>query len=154
MENVNKSIIRHSRKLSLAVCCGLIAAFWLWASLLSSNARAEQTKPPAAASQPVEDPDTVPAADWAPDLLDGILSSPNSAANAALLRAAFAAGPAIIPQLERALRDDRTAEFAAQSLALLGGRTAIEILAKLARAPRDLGVRAFYYGSPGAFPSP
>src|SRR2546427_8869173 len=64
------------------------------------------------------------ATDWAPELLDAILSSPNEEAHDALYRAAFAAGPAIVPQLEAAIKDDRTAEFAAQSLAFIRGAQA------------------------------
>ncbi len=88
-----------------------------------------------------------PAGDWAPELLDAILSSPNPEAHDALLRAAFAAGPAIVPQLEAALPDDRTAEFAAQSLALMGGEKAAQALRKLVSDPRDLNLRRFYYGA-------
>lgn len=88
-----------------------------------------------------------PAGDWAPELLDAILSSPNPEAHDALLRAAFAAGPAIVPQLEAALPDDRTAEFAAQSLALIGGEKAAQALRKLVSDPRDLNLRRFYYGA-------
>ncbi|HEV2493680.1 MAG TPA: HEAT repeat domain-containing protein [Terriglobia bacterium] len=91
--------------------------------------------------------------DWAPELLDGILSSPNADARDALLDAAFAAGPGIIPQLEASLKDDRTAEFAAQSLAFIGGPQALPILARLMSDPRDLGLKRFYYGAMGEFPS-
>lgn len=89
--------------------------------------------------------------DWAPELLDGILSSANPEASDALYRAVFAAGPAIIPQLEAALKDDRTAEFAAQSLAFVGGSQALQILSKLLHDPRDLDLRRFYYGALGEF---
>lgn len=91
--------------------------------------------------------------DWAPELLDGILSSPNAEARDSLLDAAFAAGPGIIPQLEASLKDDRTAEFAAQSLAFIGGPQALPILARLMSDPRDLGLKRFYYGAMGEFPS-
>jgi len=85
--------------------------------------------------------------DWGPELLDGILSSSNEEAQYALLRAAFAAGPAIVPQLAEALKDDRTAEFAAQSLAFIGGDRALDILWKLLSDTRDLNLRRFTYGA-------
>jgi hypothetical protein len=91
---------------------------------------------------------------WAPELLDAILNSPNAQARDALLDAAFAAGPAIVPDLEKALEDDRTAEFAAQSLAFIGGGKAIEALAKLMQDPRDLDLRRFYYGALAEFEHP
>jgi hypothetical protein len=79
--------------------------------------------------------------------LDGILSAPNAEAADSLLRAAFAAGPGIIPQLAAALKDDRTAEYAAQSLAFIGGEQALQILWKLQEDKRDLNLRRFYYGA-------
>ena len=110
-----------------------------------------QPQPATTAPATPEVDDTPLPGDWAPELLDGILSSPNPEARDTLLDAAFAAGPAIVPQLEAALKDDRTAEFAAQSLAFLGGPKALEILAKLMSDPRDLGLRRFYYGALGEF---
>ena len=92
--------------------------------------------------------------DWGPELLDGILSSPNQEAQYSLLRAAFAAGPAIIPQLVAALKDDRTAEFAAQSLAFIGGEQALESLWKLLDDERDLNLRRFVYGALAEYNSP
>ena len=85
--------------------------------------------------------------DWAPELLDGILSAPNAQAADSLFRAAFAAGPSIIPQLAEAIKDDRTAEFAAQSLAFLGGDQAMQVLWRLQDDKRDLNLRRFYYGA-------
>jgi len=85
--------------------------------------------------------------DWAAQLLDGILSSPNAEAADSLFRAAFAAGPGIVPQLAAAIKDDRTAEYAAQSLAFIGGEQAIQILWKLQEDKRDLNLRRFYYGA-------
>jgi hypothetical protein len=79
--------------------------------------------------------------------LDGILSAPNAEAADSLFRAAFAAGPGIIPQLAAALKDDRTAEYAAQSLAFIGGEQALQILWKLQEDKRDLNLRRFYYGA-------
>jgi hypothetical protein len=92
--------------------------------------------------------------DWAPELLDGILSSPNEEAQYGMLRATFAAGPAIIPQLTAALKDDRTAEYAAQSLAFIGGDQALPILEKLLSDPRDLNLRRFTYGALAEYDSP
>ena len=101
-----------------------------------------------------ENDETPLPGDWAPELLDGMLSSPNSDSRDALLDAAFAAGPAVVPQLEAALKDDRTVEFAAQSLAYVGGPKALAILSKLVSDPRDLDLRRFYYGALGEFQGP
>jgi hypothetical protein len=94
------------------------------------------------------------AGDWAPELLYGIWNSPNPQASEALYCAAFAAGPAVIPDLEAALKDDRTVEFAAQSLAFIGGNRALEILSKLANDPRNLGLKRFFYGALAEVDSP
>lgn len=91
---------------------------------------------------------------WAPALLYGIISSPNSAALDDLYDAAFAAGPAIVPDLISALQDDRTAEFAAQSLAFTGGQSALAALARLVDDPRDLALSRFYYGALGEIDTP
>jgi len=107
------------------------------------------------AAPPAEtEPEPVLPGNWAPELLDGILSSPNEEAQQALLRATFAAGPAIIPQLAEALKDDRTAEYAAQSLAFIGGEQALDILWKLLTDPRDLNLRRFTYGTLAEYESP
>ncbi|HEV2176303.1 MAG TPA: HEAT repeat domain-containing protein [Terriglobia bacterium] len=89
--------------------------------------------------------------DWAPELLWSILSSPNPDASEALYDAAFAAGPSLIPQLQAALKDDRTATFAAQCLAYMGGGDSLKILAGLIDDPRDLDLRRFYFGSLGEY---
>jgi hypothetical protein len=107
--------------------------------------------PPESGTENDENP---PPGDWAPELLDGIVNSPNAEARDTLLDAAFAAGPAIVPQLEKALQDDRTAEFAAQSLAFVGGGKAIETLSHLMQDPRDLNLRRFYYGALAEFEHP
>jgi hypothetical protein len=86
---------------------------------------------------------------WDPGKLYAILNSSNVEASENLYRAAFSAGPSIIPKLQAALKDDRTAEFAAQSLAYLGGQRALDILAKLVDDPRNLDLRRFYYGALG-----
>jgi hypothetical protein len=95
--------------------------------------------------------DTPLPGDWAPELLDGILSAPNAQAADSLFRAAFAAGPGIIPQLAEALKDDRTAEFAAQALAFIGGDKAMQVLWKLQNDKRDLNLRRFCYGALGEY---
>ena len=100
------------------------------------------------------DSDAPPPGDWAPELLDGILSAQNPAAGESLYDAAFAAGPSLIPQLEAALKDDRTAEFAAQALAFVGGEKAEQILETLVSDPRNLDLRRFYLGSLGEYPAP
>jgi hypothetical protein len=136
------------QSLLLVTCCYFIAAL----------CRAQQPRTPAppakvpAAQAPdneggeeqVQEP--VPG-DWAAELLDGILSAPNAEAADSLFRAAFAAGPSIIPQLAEALKDDRTAEFAAQSLAFIGGEQAMQVLWKLQQDKRDLNLRRFCYGA-------
>ncbi len=91
---------------------------------------------------------------WSPEHLYSILTSPNPEARENLYRAAFAAGPALIPKLETALKDDRTATFAAQMLAYIGGEKALAILAKLVNDPRNLDLRRFYYGALGGSDNP
>ncbi|MGH9356757.1 MAG: HEAT repeat domain-containing protein [Terriglobia bacterium] len=95
-----------------------------------------------------------PDCGWAPALLYAILTSPNAAAQDSLYDAAFAAGPPLVPELQGALGDDRTAEFAAQSLAFIGGDKALGALEKLMIDPRDLNLRRFYYGALGEFDTP
>ena len=151
----------------------LLVVFCLWANVclpLSKSALAQQPaktgnesrklrldarsgssfEPPAPT---VEQEASLPG-DWGPELLDAILSSPNPDASDALYRAAFAAGHAIFPQLKVALKDDRTAEFAAQLLAFIGGDEALEILSKLVEDPRDLNLRRFYYAALGEIDTP
>lgn len=92
--------------------------------------------------------------DWGPELLYSILSSPNEEAQFSLVRATFAAGPAVIPHLVSALKDDRTAEYAAESLAYIGGEDALPQLWKLLSDKRDLNLRRFTYGALAEFNSP
>jgi HEAT repeats len=114
---------------------------------LAVSLPAQEQKPPEE-SNPIEEQEAaIRPTDWAPQLLFEILSSSNPQASDALYRAAFAAGPEIVSQLTEALKDDRTAEFAAQSLAYIGGRDALEILWKQVNDPRDLNLRRFYYGA-------
>jgi hypothetical protein len=119
-----------------------------------SQAQQPRSSAPVTPPSQLQQDDTVIPGDWAPELLDAILSSPSPAAHQALLDAAFAAGPGIVPQLEAALKDDRTAEFAAQSLAFIGGNTALDILSKLVQDPRDLDLRRFFYGALGELRTP
>jgi hypothetical protein len=114
-----------------------------WAAQLPCVAQ-ETAAPPA--EIPGEADEFIPT-QWAAQLLDLVWSSPNPEARAALYRAAFAAGPVIVPHLEEALKDDRTAEFAAQSLAFIGGEQALQALWKMVSDPRDLNLRRFYYAA-------
>ena len=91
---------------------------------------------------------------WAVILMDEILNAPNPAARDHLLRSGFAAGARIIPHLNKALADDRTAEFAAQLLAFYGNDRALSILQKLEMDSRDLALRRFFYGALGEFNTP
>ena len=132
----------------------LPAYCYLLLPVLSPAQQPKSSAPVTPTSQQEQQDDSVIPGDWAPELLDAILSSPSPAARQALLDAAFAAGPGIVPQLEAALKDDRTAEFAAQSLAFIGGNTALDILSKLVQDPRDLDLRRFFYGALGELQSP
>ena len=137
---------RVAPSLLLASCCLFLATPCL-----------AQQRPPAPPGKgpPVQAPDNeggeqseapLPG-DWAAELLDVILSAPNAEAADSLFRAAFAAGQSIVPQLAAALKDDRTAEYAAQSLAFIGGDQAMQILWRLQEDKRDLNLRRFYYGA-------
>lgn len=132
----------------------LFCAFCLIA--LPVYAQTQQPATPTPESTPVQQDEGEPdiPGDWAPKLLDAILTSPSPDARDALLDATFAAGPAIIPQLEAALKDDRTAEFAAQALAFIGGPKAFVILGKLVTDRRDLDLRRFFYGALGELRTP
>lgn len=114
------------------------------------------TSPAGSAANPptATDQNEMQPGDWAPELLDAILTSSNSRAADYLYDAAFGAGPAVIPQLQAALRDDRTAEFAAQCLAYLGGERAFRALATLVTDPRNLDLRRFFLGSLGEYHTP
>lgn len=118
------------------------------------QSKIENPKPQIESAQAPEAGEAPLVGDWAAELLDAILSAPNPEARDALYRAAFAAGPAIVPQLEAALKDDRTAEFAAQALVFIGGSKAAEILSRLVNDQRDLDLRRFYYGALGEFQAP
>lgn len=151
--------LKNRRPRTLAGTFGWLGILCLLPGI-SGFSQQSPTKPPAQAvpvptapSAPDEVQDPLPG-DWGPELLDGILSSSNQEAQYALLRAAFAAGPAIVPQLAEALKDDRTAEFAAQSLAFIGGDRALDILWKLLSDTRDLNLQRFTYGAMAEYDAP
>jgi hypothetical protein len=135
------------RALLLAGC-----AFSLAAGLL---AQSPSSTPPAQArpAQPSKDKEAgdesqaESSRDWAAQLLDGILTAPNPDAADSLFRAAFAAGPSLVPLLAEALEDDRTAEYAAQAIAFIGGQEGLQVLWKLRQDKRDLNLRRFFYGA-------
>jgi len=145
--NSGCSLWRVSQSLLLTACCLFLAPLCV----------AQQQRPPSPPGNvsPVQAPEIEGSEqgqaplpnDWAAELLDCILSAPNAEAQDSLFRAAFAAGRGIIPQLAEALKDDRTAEFAAQSLAFIGSDEALQILWKLQEDKRDLNLRRFYYGA-------
>ncbi len=142
------SLGRASQSFLLAVCCLFLAAPCIaqqqGAPTPPGNVPQAQQAPENEGSEEGQAP--LPG-DWAAELLDAILSAPSAEAADSLFRATFAAGRSIIPQLAEALKDDRTAEYAAQSLAFIGGAQAIQILWKLQTDKRDLNLRRFYYGA-------
>jgi hypothetical protein len=134
-----------------AAFCLLLSAFCFLAEIPVMAQETEQTPPP---DQSTIEEEKLPPGDWAVELIDQVAASPNPDARDALYRAVMAAGPGVIPQLEQALKDDRTAEFAAQSLAYLGGEKALRNLWELVSDPRDLNLRRFYYGALAEFDAP
>ncbi len=126
-----------------------LCLFFIAGLMFQSASPAQETVPPSSETTAQQETEAPIPGDWAPELLYGIWNAPNPEASDALFRAAFAAGPPLVPELEAALKDDRTAEFAAQSLAYIGGNRSLEILAKLASDPRELGLRRFLYGALG-----
>ena len=133
------------------VLCLLFSAFCF---LPPAYCYAQEQPPTTAAAPALEDEEKPLPGDWAVEVIDAAEHSPNAEARDALYRAAMATGPSIIPQLEEALKDDRTAEFAAQALAFIGGEKAIQILWKLQSDKRDLNLRRFYYGALSEFDAP
>jgi hypothetical protein len=110
---------------------------------------------PARAALPQVGGEAAPKFAWVPNLLYGIIDSSNRSALDALYDAAFAAGPALVPELDAAaIADDRTAEFAAQSMAFIGGSQSINALANLLHDPRNLDLRRYYYGALGLAEGP
>ena len=149
----NSAVLRFSGALCLLMGLCLLPGLPGFSQQSVTTAQTESTPAPEAPPAVAEEEQPAPG-DWAPELLYGILNSPNEEALRALLRAAFAAGPAIIPQLTEALKDDRTAEFAAQALAFIGGDQALDTLWKLLADPRDLNLRRFTYGALAEYESP
>jgi len=146
MGKPNKKSMELSGKISWGLVTFTLAAFCLW-----QPGRLVAASP----ANPVTQKQSVLLNEkWSPDHLYSILSSPNPEARENLYRAAFAAGPALIPKLEIALKDDRTASFAAQALAYIGGEKALAILSKLVNDPRNLDLRRFYYGALGGSDNP
>ncbi len=119
-------------------------------TLASLSAGTVFAAPQSASKQPAT-PQTAVSGDWAPELLYGILNSHNPQADEELYRAAFAAGPAIIPQLQSGLKNSLTADFAARSLALIGGPDALKILSGLVDNSQNPDLRQYYYGALGEF---
>jgi hypothetical protein len=151
------------RRLPAAVCFLMSALFLIGVPV--ARAQAPQTggeaPPPAQAQEPESPPDQPPEedekplpGDWAVALLDRIANSPVTSARDDLFRSVMAVGPGAIPMLEPALQDDRTAEFAAQALAFIGGEKALKLLGGLESDKRDLNLRRFYYGSLAEFSAP
>src|SRR5580658_1520798 len=101
--------------LLLGACFLLATSAFAQQKTTATPAKPRAAHPPQA-DQPAAaaDDDKPLPGDWGPSLLYGVLSSPNEEAQYTLLRATFAAGPAVIPELVEALKDDRTAEYAAQ----------------------------------------
>jgi hypothetical protein len=135
----------------------------IFASALPGSARAtaqESASQPSAEQEQTErdqismEEEKLPPGDWAVGLIDKLANSPNADARDALYRAVVAAGPEIVPQLETALHDDRTAEFAAQALAYIGGEKSLQILSSLVSDPRDLNLRRIYFGALAEFDTP
>src|SRR2546425_9628534 len=79
--------------------------------LLTSTCFPQQQKP--VTPEPESAEATVLPGDWGPELLDGILSSPNGEAADSLRRAAFAAGAPPLPPTPAAVKEERTAGVAA-----------------------------------------
>ena len=138
----------------LSRCSLLLTTFCLLLALPSLAQQPPTAGQPTTSASASEEEEKPLPGDWAVALLDSIAHSPNSEAQDALLRALAATGPAVVPQLEEALKDDRTAELAAQALAFVGGERALQILWKLQTDPRDLNLRRFYYGALGEYDAP
>jgi hypothetical protein len=149
----SRRAFERARKLCWLVALCVFAGVSGFSQSLPTEPQRESAPAPATPPDASEQELPLPG-DWGPELLYAILSSPNEEAQYALLRATFAAGPAIIPQLVAALKDDRTAEYAAQSLAFIGGEQALDSLWKLLSDPRDLNLRRFTYGALAEYDSP
>lgn len=146
MGSLSKQYMKSATKISSSLVGLAVALFCLWQPNLMMAA---------SPGNPVaQQRSELLSEKWSPQHLYSILSSSNPEARENLYRAAFSAGPAIIPRLEAALKDDRTATFAAQTLAYIGGNQALGILANLVNDPRNLDLRRFYYGALGGSNNP
>jgi hypothetical protein len=152
-QNVKVGVWTCTRAMCFGVGVCLLAGITGYSQQPPAKPAKEAAPSPAPAVAGTDQDQPLPG-DWGPELLYGMLSSPNEEAQYGLLRATFAAGPAIIPQLAEALKDDRTAEYAAQSLAFIGGEPSLPILWKLLFDPRDLNLRRFTYGALAEYDSP
>jgi hypothetical protein len=147
-------------RLQASLCLVLCAFCLLQSSLLGAQdsapspppANVQEAEPPP--DQPFDEDEKPLPGDWAVALLDKIANSPNPEARNDLMRAVMKTGPAVIPLLEPGLADDRTAEFAAQALAFIGGEKALKLLWELQKDPRDLNLRRFFYGALAEFDTP
>jgi hypothetical protein len=151
MKRVRREQQCPSKRLWLATLLLLLGSFSLAPPLCAQD---QQTAPPPATVPMTAEEEKPLPGDWAVEFLDKLANSPNAEASEELYRATMAAGPDVIAQLEEAIKDDRTAEFAAQALAYLGGEKAMQILWKLVPDSRDLDLRRFYYGALAEFDSP
>ena len=134
-------------------CFGFVCLLLSACCLLSGpSARAQDPEPPP--EPPAEEEEKPLPGDWAVALLDQISNSPKPEVRDELLRAVMRVGPAAVPLLEAGLKDDRTAEFAAQALAFIGGEKALKILWQMVPDPRDLNLRRFSYGALAEFSAP
>jgi hypothetical protein len=146
MGNLSKT----GRKWTDGMSCGLAVLALAALALVLPGALRSQSLP----AQVAQQRNPLLNAQWDPAKLYAMLTSQDPAEREDLFRAAFAAGPAIIPKLQNAIKDDRTATFAAQTLAWLGGAKSIAILETLLKDPRNLDLRRYYYGALGGSADP
>ncbi|MGH9435085.1 MAG: hypothetical protein ACRD06_03695 [Terriglobia bacterium] len=145
-------LLKRSIPLTIAAGCVFLLAGFPQTKPLSAPLNPAQ-KQAGSLSSKVNVP-AAPVYAWAPELLYVIISSRAPEALNSLYDAAFAAGPAIVPELQAALKDDRTAEFAAQTLAFIGGDAAWTTLSSLMSDRRNLDLSRFFYGALGELDTP
>ena len=136
---------------------GITLSFARGSRLFPAARRQAPGKEPAPGPAPpagAEDAEQPLPGDWGPELLDGILSSSNEEAQYALLRATFAAGPAIIPQLTAGAEGRSHGRVRGAVVGFIGGDQALAVLWKLLSDPRDLNLRRFTYGALAEYDSP
>lgn len=129
----------------------MLVAWCLFCPIRAAGQEQAQEVPPDQSTMEAEKP--LPG-DWAVSLLDQVSNYSTPEGREALFRAVMATGPRLVPALEEGLKDDRTAEFAAQALAYLGGEEALRVLWEAVPDPRDLNLRRFYYAALGEFDIP